>query len=223
MAIGIKLEKSGGSPGFLSVFGFFFSLVGMVMIVKTVIDAYRENRSANWPTAAATITQETLQKIHAGSRGEWYIELALRYTVDGKDVASRAHSLGGAPWEESSMRHWVSRHPPGTSLPIRYDPRKPNTVVLDARDMPESGPQVQGDLKAVLLFCPLRKPHDYRLFAAPQAVEISLIGGDWTWLWGREKTGGPIVLRGSPLSAAADKGERPILIFLRVFRGRAAW
>lgn len=151
MAIGIKLEKSSRSPGFLILFGYFFGLVALVMIVTTGIDAYRENKRANWPAASATITQEALRRIPAGSRGEWYIELALRYTVDGEEVASSTHSSGGASWEEFSMRRWVSRHPPGTSLPIRYDPRNPKKVVLDAKDMPESGPQVPDDLRAVLL------------------------------------------------------------------------
>jgi hypothetical protein len=121
------------------------------MVVKTVIDAYQEHKHAEWPSAVATITQETVRKIPAGSRGEWYIEFTLRYSVDGKDLTSNTHSRGGAFWEESSMRRWASRHPPGTLLPIRYDLEHPNTVVPDAGDMPESGPQVPDDLKAILL------------------------------------------------------------------------
>ena len=64
---------------------------------------------------------------------------------------SNTHSRGGAFREELAMRRWASRHPPGTPLPIRYDLEHPNTVVPDAGDMPESGPQVPDDLKAILL------------------------------------------------------------------------
>lgn len=50
------------------------------------------------------------------------------------------------------MRAWVARHPPGTSLSIRYDPGRHDTAVLDTSDMPESGPQASDDLKAVIMF-----------------------------------------------------------------------
>jgi hypothetical protein len=53
------------------------------------------------------------------------------------------------------MRRWASRHPPGTPLPIRYDPQHHNIVVPEAGDMPDSGPQALDDLKAVLLFSAL--------------------------------------------------------------------
>ena len=151
MPIGAKLEKAGRSPWILSVLGFFFGFLALVLILITGIDAYRENKRAKWPTTVATITQESLRRIPAGSHGEWFIELGLRYTVEGEELASSAHTYGGAFWEEFSMRRWVSHHPPGDSLPIRYDPGNPRMVVLDAKDMPESGPQAPEDLKGVLL------------------------------------------------------------------------
>ena len=50
------------------------------------------------------------------------------------------------------MYRWASQHPPGTPLPIRYDPQHHNNIVLDAGDMPESGTQVLGDLQMLLIF-----------------------------------------------------------------------
>jgi Protein of unknown function (DUF3592) len=155
MAITFRVQKSGRPPRYLSVFVFFFALCALVMIVKTGIDTYPENKQSKWPSAVATITRQTVQKIPAGSRGEWYIESVVRYSVDGEELTSSTRSHGGAFWEESSMRRWASRHPPGTSLPIRYDPQLHTTVVLEAGDMPESGPQAPDDLKAILLFSAL--------------------------------------------------------------------
>ena len=152
MAIAFRYGKSNRPVGYLSVLGLLFVLCTLAMIVKTAIDAYQENKRANWPRAVATITQQTVRKIPAGSHGEWYIESTLRYNVDGEELTSATRSHGGAFWEEFSMRRWASRHPPGTSLPIRFDPQHHNTVVPDAADMPESGPQVPDDLKAILLF-----------------------------------------------------------------------
>lgn len=102
-----------------------------------------------------TITGQNVQKISAGSHGEWFIESKARYFVDGEEVTSSTRSNGGAFWEEFPMRWWVARHPPGTQLPIRYDLRDRTTIVLEAGDMPWAGPQAQGDLKLILLFSAL--------------------------------------------------------------------
>jgi hypothetical protein len=155
MAITFGLRKSGGSPEYVSLLGYFFGLFAAVMLVAAGMDAYQDNLHAKWPVAVATIALETVRKIPAGSRGEWFIELALRYRVDGKELTSSARSRGGAFWEEFSMRRWASRHPPGTSLPIRYDPQNHNSIVPDAVDMPESGPQALADLTATFLLSAL--------------------------------------------------------------------
>ncbi len=152
MAITLRVEKTGRSPAYLSVLGFFFGLCALVAILKTGIDTYQEAKHAKWPSAMATITHETVRKIPAGSKGEWFIEFALRYSVDGEVLTADTHSLGGAFWEEGAMRRWASRHPPGTTLPIRYDPEDHNAVLPDAGDMPESGPQVADDLRMIVFF-----------------------------------------------------------------------
>lgn len=155
MAITFRVEKSGRQPRTLNIFAFFFALCALVMAVKTGIDASRESKQAKWPGAVAIITRQTVQKIPAGSHGEWYIESVVRYSVDGEELTSSTRSHGGAFWEESSMRRWAERHPPGTPLPIRYDPQHHNTAFLEAGDMPESGPQAADDLKAIFLFSAL--------------------------------------------------------------------
>jgi hypothetical protein len=133
------------------MFGFFFGVVALVMIVKTPIDVYRESQQAKWPSVVATITQQIVRK-YSGRQDVWRIESEVRYSVDGEVLASSIHSGVGSSGEERDMYGWTSQHPPGTSLPIRYDPRHHNTVVLDAGDMPESGSQVPGELKMLLIF-----------------------------------------------------------------------
>ncbi len=154
IALAFRLGRSGRPGGYLSALAFLFLVCTLVIIVKTAMDAYHEKQHAAWPMVVATITKQTVRKIPAGSRGEWYIESALRYKVDGEELTASTRSRGGAFWEESSMRRWSSQHPPGTTLLIRYDPQHRDSVALnpDANDMPESGPQVPGDLKALLLF-----------------------------------------------------------------------
>lgn len=156
MAITLRYEKSSRSRSLVyPVFGFSFGVVALLMIVKTPIDVYRENKQAKWPSVVATITQQTVRKgIDARNRSEvWHIESEVRYTVDGDTLTSNIRSgNSGVTTEQRAMRGWVSQHPPGTSLPIRYDPQHRSTVVLDAGDMPESGSQVPGDLKMLLIF-----------------------------------------------------------------------
>jgi hypothetical protein len=155
MTISLRYNKSGQKvtlAGWLRLIGFFLGVCALVAIVKTGINTYQESEHAKWPSVVATITQQTVRNIPAGSHGEWYIESVLRYSVDGEELTSSTHSGGGAFWEEFSMRRWASRHPPGTSLPIRYDPQHHNTIVPDAGDMPESGPQVSDDWKTILIF-----------------------------------------------------------------------
>jgi hypothetical protein len=117
MTIAIKLEKSDQRVGFLKVLGYILVFCTLVLIAMTAIDAYKENVHAHWPSAVATITQQTVRKIPAGSHGEWYIESTVRFSVGGDELRSSTRSGGGAFWEEFSMRKWASQHPPGNIVP----------------------------------------------------------------------------------------------------------
>ena len=151
MAIALRLGKSGRTVGYVSLLGFLFALCTLVMIVKAPIDAYQENKHAKWPTVLAAIQQQTVRKTY--HRGyEWQIETEVRYTVDGEELTSSIHSRVASYGEERDMYRWASQHPPGTPLPIRYDPQHHNMVVLDGGDMPESGSQLPGDLQMLLIF-----------------------------------------------------------------------
>ncbi len=50
------------------------------------------------------------------------------------------------------MYRWASQHPPGTPLPLRYDPQHHDIVVLDRGDVSESGSQTPRDLQMLLIF-----------------------------------------------------------------------
>ena len=151
MAMTLRYEKSSGSWSLVpSVFGFAFGVVALLLIVKIPIDLYRENKQAKWPSVVATITQSNVRKTYRKGY-EWHIEIEVRYLVDGKEQASSIHSRVSSG-DEREMYHWASQHPPGTLLPIRYDPDHHDTVVPDAGDMPETGSQVPGDWQMLLIF-----------------------------------------------------------------------
>jgi hypothetical protein len=150
MVITLKLEKSGRPFGYLSILGFVFVLVTLIMIGKTAADSYQESRQAKWPSVVATITQQVVRK-YSGRHDVWRIESEVRYRVDGENLTSNIHSRVGDSTEMRAMRNWASQHQPGTLLPVRYDPQHHNIVVPVAGDMPESGPQVPDDLIAALI------------------------------------------------------------------------
>jgi len=145
-------------PGLLRMLGYFFGICALVAIVKTALDTYQEGRQARWPSVVATITQQTVRQSLAkgrNSRGHyvWYTQSELRYSIDGEELTSSIRSRVTYSTEEGArMRKWASEHQPGTSLAVRYDPLHYNTVVTDAGDMPESGPQAQDDLKLIMVF-----------------------------------------------------------------------
>ena len=151
MAIALRLGKSGRPVGYVSLLGLLLALCTLVMIVKAPIDAYEENKHEKWPAVLAAIHQQTVRKTY--HRGyEWQIETEVRYTVDGEELTSSIHSRVASSGEERDMYRWASQHPPGTPLPLRYDPQHHDMVVLDGGDMPESGSQVPGDLQMLLIF-----------------------------------------------------------------------
>jgi len=116
---------------------------------------HQESKQAKWPSVVATITQQSVRRTYSrGSGGgySWNIETEASYTVDGEELMSSIHSHPGSSDQEQNMYRWVSQHPPGTSLPIRYDPQHHDTVAPVPGDMPMSGSEVPGDLEGTLIF-----------------------------------------------------------------------
>jgi hypothetical protein len=53
----------------------------------------------------------------------------VRYTVNGEELTSSSDSRVASSGEERDMYRWASQHPPGTPLPLRYDPQHHNMIV----------------------------------------------------------------------------------------------
>lgn len=151
MGIAIRMEKSAQPPSYLSIVGWVLAFAAVVFMIKLPIDAYRESRIARWPGVVATVTQQSVQRIPSGRNTAWRIEGVVRYSIAGETRTSGIRSRVGGFDDRRAMREWVSRHGPGSSMPVRYDPQHPEMVVADGGDMPESGPQVPDDLMAVAL------------------------------------------------------------------------
>jgi len=145
MGVSIRVGKSTRSPGYLGIFGGVLAFAALVFLIKLPIDASRESRIAKWPTISATVSQMSVRRFQSGRDTAWRIEGLVRYSIPGETLTSSIRSRAGGIDERRAMREWVSRHGPGTSLPVRYDPQSPDVVAPGGGDMPESGSQVPDD------------------------------------------------------------------------------
>jgi hypothetical protein len=49
------------------------------------------------------------------------------------------------------MGQWVTNHPSGSTIVVRYNPTDPKTAVLTATDMPDAGPRTPNNLRLLLI------------------------------------------------------------------------
>ena len=144
--------------GWLRLLGYLLGLCAIVAIVKTAIDRYQENIHSKWRSAVAVITRQSVRQVIGGRRLSgsyyvWFIESELRYRVGGEELTSSIRSrVTQSADERTLMRKWAAQHQAGTSLPVRYDPLHPASVVPDAGDMPETGPQARDDVNLIIIF-----------------------------------------------------------------------
>ena len=169
MAVAIRIGKSERRVSISGVLGFLLGACALVAMVKTAIDTYQEGMQSKWPSVVATITNQSVVEAPSGRRKVWYILTELSYSVDGEPLASSIRSRVTYSTEErAAMREWASRHQPGTSLMVRYDPQHRDNVVpsmgsksgsdsgpnaeKDTGDMPETGSQLLDDRNMFFIF-----------------------------------------------------------------------
>jgi hypothetical protein len=127
----------------------------------TAADAWQEHVEAMWPETVARVDQCYLHQTSTGRRDRYYIDCLLSYKVNTEQIAAHVYSANVPSREVSQyppnqigpLEDWVGRHPPGTSMAVRYDPAKHDKMVLVATDMPRAGgPHAANDLKLLGFF-----------------------------------------------------------------------
>jgi hypothetical protein len=96
---------------------------------------------SRWPTTNAIIERSAIDLEHPFSRDGggtvWYVDVALRLQGGSDPTHTRIMSAstreqGGSP----EMRSWVTRHPAGSTLPVRVDPATgTHAELLDAEGL----------------------------------------------------------------------------------------
>jgi hypothetical protein len=126
------------------VLALFLGLCTLFALVVTAAESWQEHSQSQWPQATARVETCELTRSSSGRRNSFYIRCRLRFAIGTERVAAKIYS-GTVPSREVAqyppnqiepLETWVSEHPTGAEILVRYDPAKPTRVVLASLDMP---------------------------------------------------------------------------------------
>jgi hypothetical protein len=136
----------------------FFGLCTVFLLVSTAVDAWREHAQKGWPQATATIAQCRIDLRHYNGPDDddptWWLECPVRFRVGPDEIKTTIHSghrSNPARDYPDLMNAWVSDHPDGSPIVVRYDPSDFRTA-MPARDyMPNGSPRTGYDFRFLLV------------------------------------------------------------------------
>ncbi len=156
MPAGLKLMRLA-----LAVLVVLFGLCTIFASLVTVAEAWQEHAQAQWPEVTARVDRCGLQPTSTGRRQNYYIRCRLSYTVGGFEHNATNVYSASVPGPEVSQyppnqiapfEEWVTQHPEGTPILVRYNPAHHGKIVLSATDMPSGGPRTPNNLKLLEFF-----------------------------------------------------------------------
>jgi Protein of unknown function (DUF3592) len=122
----------------------FLGLCTLFALVVTVAQAWEEQAESQWPQLTATVDRCGLRQASTKNRNQYYIRCLLRYEIGFEQLTGRVSSVSVPgrevmqypPNQIGPLEDWVSEHPPGTLISVRYDPSNHQKIVLATNDMP---------------------------------------------------------------------------------------
>jgi hypothetical protein len=139
----------------------FLGLCTLFALVVTVVQAWQEHAQSQWPQVMATVDQCGLTRTSTRQRNQFYIRCRLRYELGFEQLAARIYSASVPsrevaqypPNQIGPLEDWVSEHPTGTPIAVRYDPSNHQRIVLVEGGMPpRRGPKTPYNLKLLAAF-----------------------------------------------------------------------
>jgi hypothetical protein len=96
-----------------------------------------------------------MTRTSSGRREKYYIRCRLSYAVGAEQHAANVYSMNVPsreiwqypPNQMAPFEEWVSEHPEGTPIVVRYNPAKHAKIVLVVTDMPGAGPRTPSNVK----------------------------------------------------------------------------
>jgi hypothetical protein len=141
----------------VALLGVFAGLCTIFALPATAITAWQEHAQSLWPEATAQIEKCAVVPISFGRHDRFYIDCRLSYRIDEEEFSASVWSRqvpSGTRTGRSTIRifeQWVSAHPPGTPLTVRYDPANDGKVVAVNTGMPAHGPTTPRNVKTVVV------------------------------------------------------------------------
>ena len=139
----------------------FLGLCTLFALVATCVQAWQEHAQSQWPQAMATVDRCGLRPSSSKKRHLYYIRCSLRYELGFEQLSARVSSASVPPRDVGQyppnqmgpLEDWISGHPSGTPIAIRYDPSNHQKIVLASNDMPpRPGPKTPYNLKLLAAF-----------------------------------------------------------------------
>ena len=145
---------------FLGVLVIFSGLCTIFASVVTVAQAWQEHAQARWPEVIAHVDRCAMVQTSTGRRESYYIRCRFGYEVgDEQNVATIYSNNVPSPkvWQYppnqiAPYEKWVSEHPPGTPVAVRYDPGNHAKIARMTIDMPRGGRRTPNNIKLLQAF-----------------------------------------------------------------------
>ncbi len=108
-----------------NIFALIFGLIGMVIVISSIFDAYLANASKEWKNTVGKMTEA--QMVASGSNGLSKARVLYEYYVDGVQYENtKIRFVGFAPNRKLQYRYRA-----GKKVKIYYNPLNPNRSVLE--------------------------------------------------------------------------------------------
>jgi len=144
--------------GVIGLFALLAGLCSLLALFVTAIDAWRERAQGGWPQATATIESCNIDlKYYNGPNDDdptWWLECKIHFGSGSNDVNTRifsGHRSNPSQGHPEVMSKWVTDHPVGSTIVVRYDPAHLNAIPVSDY-LPNGEPRTAGDLRLLAVF-----------------------------------------------------------------------
>lgn len=127
---GMKSQSGCGGAAVLIFFALFWSAITSVFLGFLAYRAVRQTQALGYASTPGTITKIDVVQ-HRGNRTKSNeLKLEYRYEVGGKQYTNDRYRYGMANTSDNWAERYKRDHPPGSPVPVYYNPYDPKDAVL---------------------------------------------------------------------------------------------
>jgi len=124
----------------LSIAGVIFVFTGIIFFIIGLIVRRKVKIAQGWPVVSGTVESTEIKKHktttktgRSGFRTSYTYEPVVNYTygVSGQTYTSKRLAYSGFQGAEVSAQEKLKQYPPGGSVQVHYNPKKPQDALLE--------------------------------------------------------------------------------------------